>query len=329
MKLSQIILISAAIFSTASGVVAQQPVPGAPTVAAPYGAPPSLNAQNYLQPSPGTAPPVFVQQTPSGVPIYPPGAAVALPGQTPGSIFGPPGAVVTVPQGPGAPEQLPAPPGYAAPGTQPPPPGYFAPGAQVPPGVLVPGAAAPPPAAVVPPPSMISVPVVDEEYAWDQITDVVTDYFKIAREQRARRGSAGFCEGRIDTVPRDSATVLEPFRNDSIGTFNRWESTFQTIRRRATVRVIPDPNGYQVEVIVVKEREDLPRPERATASRASFSDNAIDISLPSDRTDETTRISSSPRWLSLGRDPLLEQRMLAEIQGRLNGVVARGSALGQ
>ena len=28
-----------------------------------------------------------------------------------------------------------------------------------------------------------------------------------------------------------------------------------------TVRVIPDPNGYQVEVIVEKEREDLPKPE--------------------------------------------------------------------
>src|SRR5262249_17662657 len=131
------------------------------------------------------------------------------------------------------------------------------------------------------------------------------------------------------TVPRDSATWLEPFRNDSIGTWNRWESTFQTIRRRATVRVIPDPNGYQVEVIVEKEREDLPKPERATASRASFSDNAIDITLPSDRTDETARVSSSPRWISLGRDPALEQRMLAEIHARLNGVVARGSVFGQ
>lgn len=176
---------------------------------------------------------------------------------------------------------------------------------------------------------MISVPVVDEEYTWDQITDVITDYFKIAREQRARRGNAGFCEGRIDTVPRDSATILEPFRNDSIGTFNRWESTFQTIRRRATVRVIPDPNGYQIEVIVIKEREDLPKPERATASRASFSDNAIDISIPSDRADETVRISTSPRWISLGRDPLLEQRILAEMNTRLGGPVARGSVYGQ
>ena len=159
--------------------------------------------------------------------------------------------------------------------------------------------------AVAGPPNPISVPVVDDEYAWDQIADVVTDYFKIAREQRARRGAEGACEGRIDTVPRDSATWLEPHRNDSIGTWNRWESTFQTIRRRATVRVIPDANGYLVEVIVEKEREDLPKPERSTVSRASFSDN-IDFTLPSDRLEEPAHVHSSPRWLSLGRDPALE-----------------------
>jgi hypothetical protein len=324
MKPWQIILIPVAFLATAPGIIAQQPVPGGPPVAGPYpiaGAPTVLNAQPYLQQAPGTAP-AFVQQTPSGVPIYPPGTTVVpLPSQTPGSIFGPPAApssVVTLPQTAGGPEQLP------------PPPGYVVPGAQTPPGVIVPGTAPPqPPMVVAGPPNPISVPVVDEEYAWDQIADVVSDYFKIAREQRARRGSAGWCEGRIDTVPRDSATWLEPHRDDSIGTFNRWESTFQTIRRRATVRVIPDPNGYLVEVIVEKEREDLPKPERATAGRASFSDSNIDVTLPSDRLEETARVRSSPRWQPLGRDPALEQRMLAEIHARLNGVIARGSVFGQ
>ncbi len=36
------------------------------------------------------------------------------------------------------------------------------------------------------------------------------------------------------------------------------------------MRVIPDPNGYLVEVIVLKELEDLPRPERATVGPASY-----------------------------------------------------------
>ncbi len=170
------------------------------------------------------------------------------------------------------------------------------------------------------------VPVVDEELAWDQITDVVSDYFKIAHEQRVRRSGEAWIEGRIDTAPLDGATVLEPHRMDSVGTFNRWESTFQSIRRRATVRVIPDANGYLVEVIVEKELEDLPKPEKATVGPAAF---GSDLSLPSRRLEEITRTHSSPRWIALGRDPALEQRMLADIHARLNGITGQRSVFAQ
>jgi hypothetical protein len=163
----------------------------------------------------------------------------------------------------------------------------------------------------------IAVPVVDEELAWDQIVDVVSEYFTVAREQRAARGGEVWSEGRIETAYQTGATWLEPHRNDSVGSFNRWESTFQTIRRRAVIRVIPDAAGYLVEVIVEKELEDLPNPEKATAGSAIF---RSDGSLPSRRLEEVSRTRSSPRWLQLGRDPPLEQRMLAEIHARLSGV---------
>jgi hypothetical protein len=250
----------------------------------------------------------MIQPGSPGVPVYPPQPTVVpLPSQTPGSIFGPPaapqGPVVTVPQPAGVPEQLPAPPGAT--------PMLVGPGTALP--IAVAGAANP-----------ISVPVTDDDLAWDQIADVVSDFFKIAREQRARRGGEGWCEGRIETVPLTGATVLEPHREDSVGSFNRWESTFQSIRRRATVRVMPDANGYLVEVIVEKELEDLPRPERATAGAASFRN---EITLPSSRLEEVSRRRESSRWLPLGRDPALEQRMLVEIHARLNGITGmRGSA---
>jgi hypothetical protein len=83
--------------------------------------------------------------------------------------------------------------------------------------------------------------------------------------------------------------------------------------------VIPDAAGYLVEVIVEKELEDLPAPEKATAGAASFLD---DDALPSQQVEAVSRTMSSSRWLMLGRDPLLEQRMLADIQARL-GTVAR------
>lgn len=166
------------------------------------------------------------------------------------------------------------------------------------------------------PQNVIAVPVTNDEWAWDQIADVVSDYFTIAREQQARRGEVT-CEGRIETAPQVGATWLEPNRSDSVGSFNRWESTFQTIRRRATVRVIPDGASYLVEVTVEKELEDLPRPERATAGSATFS---LDGSIPSGRTKDTDRTRSAPCWIQLGRDPALEQRMLAEIHARLSGI---------
>jgi len=166
------------------------------------------------------------------------------------------------------------------------------------------------------------VPVVDEELVWDQIVDVVSDYFKLTREQRARRSGEVMMEGFIEAAPQEGATWLEPHRRDSVGKFNRWESTFQTIRRRAVVRVIPDPGGYLVEVIVEKELEHLPNPEKATAGAATFRN---DNSLPSQRLEQASRTRSSPRWIQLGRDPPLEQRMLAEIHARLSGITTQAN----
>src|SRR5262245_21037830 len=197
---------------------AQQPplvpavTPGPATTA------PLVGNQPYLQPS------TVIQPAPPVAPFYPPYPAgstvVPLPSQTPGSIFGPPAVPVApaagVPMTPLGVEQLPLPPGATAPV-------IVGPGVPSAPGV--PGAPVPPGVPVPMPPNPISVPVVDDDLAWDQIADVVSDYFTISREARARRGEA-YCEGRIETAPLDGATVLEPHRMDSVGWFNRWESTF-------------------------------------------------------------------------------------------------------
>jgi hypothetical protein len=171
-------------------------------------------------------------------------------------------------------------------------------------------------------PSAIVVPVTDDEFAWDAIADVVSDYFTIATEQRARRGPDAWSEGLIQTAYQSGATLLEPHRHDSVGWFNLWESTFQTIRRRAVVHVIPEAAGYTIEVEVQKELEQLPRPEQSTIGAAAFQN---DGSLPSYRTAPVSHTRSSPRWIPLGRDPALEQRMLADIHARLAGATIGGS----
>ena len=158
------------------------------------------------------------------------------------------------------------------------------------------------------------VPVSNQDWAWEQIVDVVDDYFRIERENRVQLVGNVMTEGRIDTFPQVGATWLEPHRPDSVGWENRWKSTFQTIRRRSVLRVIPEQGGYLVDVAVYKELEDLPRPENSTAGAATFRN---DNSLRSRLSEEVSRTRFSPNWIPLGRDPLVEQQMLAEIQARL------------
>jgi hypothetical protein len=162
----------------------------------------------------------------------------------------------------------------------------------------------------------IFIPVTNQDWAWEQIVDVVDDYFRVERESRVQLVGNVVTEGRIDTFPQVGATLAEPHRLDSVGRYNRWESTFQTIRRRALVRVIPEQGGYLVDLTVQKELEDLPHPENATAGAATF---RSDSSLPSRVNEGVSRTRLSDYWIPLGRDTECEQQILAEIQARLAG----------
>ncbi len=205
-----------------------------------------------------------------------------------------------------------APYGYAQPGVVVPPAG-LAGGTGVASGVGIPVADAT--VALVPNP--LKVPVPNHDFAWDQIVDVVSDFFPIQSEQRVLLAGDSWTEGRIETPYQSGATLFEPQRKDTVGSFNHWQSTLQTIRRRAVVRVLPQADGYLVDLRVDKELEDLAQPEQATAGAATFRN---DNSLPAVGREEVNRFRSSPYWISLGRDIALEQRMLAAIRDRLANV---------
>lgn len=155
--------------------------------------------------------------------------------------------------------------------------------------------------------------VADRELLWNQLVDELDDYFRIAREQRIQETGGVLTEGRIDTQPAIGATLLEPWRRDSTPGFERLESTLQSIRRRAIVRVIPGQGGYYVEVQVIKELEDVSQPDRATAASPT---RRYDGSLV--RGNES--VQGGPQtlgWITLGRDLSLEQQILAELAARL------------
>ncbi len=187
-------------------------------------------------------------------------------------------------------------------------------------GPVVPG---PPPQ----PQSSVVIPPLDAEVVWQQMVDTVDDFFKIQAEQRVVFSGGIPAEGRIDTYPQTGATLLEPWRGDSVGFRERLESTLQSIRRSGSMRLIPDPAGWRIEAVVLKELENLPRPMRATAGGASFrNDDSLyryGTPLPTlgQQVGDQPRPVANPTpnigWIPLGRDPLLEKKMLGKVLGRL------------
>ena len=191
-------------------------------------------------------------------------------------------------------------------------------------GPVMPG---PPPA----PKNSVVIPPLDAETVWTQMVDVVDDYFKIAAEQRVVFSNGVPAEGRIDTFPQTGSTLLEPWRGDSIGFRERLEATLQSIRRIGTMRLIPDPGGWRIEAVVQKELENMPRPMKATTGGASFrNDDSLyryGTPLPTlgQQVGDQPRPVAAPTqnigWIPLGRDPLLEQRLLSKLLAKL-GVAA-------
>jgi len=187
-------------------------------------------------------------------------------------------------------------------------------------GPVVPG---PPPA----PRNAAVIPPLDAELVWTRMVDVADDFFKVQSEQRVVFANGVPTEGRIDTFPQTGATVLEPWRADSVGWGERWESTLQSIRRIATMRLTPDAAGWRVEVVVNKELEYLPRPMRATTGGASFrnDDSLYRYGTPmptlGQQVGDQPRPVASPTpnlgWIPLGRDPKLEQRMISRLLAKL------------
>lgn len=164
-------------------------------------------------------------------------------------------------------------------------------------------------------PNPLYVSASNSDAAWETIAREVSRYAPIRSEQRVQQAGAMLTEGRIETQWAAGSTIFEPWRRDSVGAFNRWQSTLQTIRRRTIVRVIPAAGGYEIDARVDKQLEDLNRPERASAGAASIRN---DSALPTDRVTPVDAIMDSGRWIDIGRDESLEQRILKRLAGKFS-----------
>lgn len=160
------------------------------------------------------------------------------------------------------------------------------------------------------------VGLMDPEFLWLQVVDSVDDYFRVQSEQWVRRDQQQWLEGRLTTFPEVSGTTFEPWRRESTRGFERLQSTFQTIRRTATVRVIPEESGFLIEVTVVKEQEDV---DQAQASTAGSSAQRHDGTIVRNE-NQQRQLPITLGWFEIGRDTELERRIMSGILGRVSNV---------
>lgn len=181
---------------------------------------------------------------------------------------------------------------------------------------LLPAPLAPPPPIELPVANPAHIGDVDPDLLWRQVVDAVDDYFRIDKEQPVRRDNMNWLEGSLTTYPLVSGTSFEPWRNDASRGFERLQSTFQTIRRKATVRIIPEMTGYLVDIQVMKEQEDVDQSQFSTAGASAQRHDGTIVR----HENQLRQVPITLGWYEIGRDRDLERRLMESILGRISNV---------
>lgn len=164
----------------------------------------------------------------------------------------------------------------------------------------------------------LQVSDMNDEFVWNQVIDTLDNYFPINEEQRVIKSQQQWMEGHVVTLPQVSSGYLEPWLRDSTPGFQRLQSTLQTTRRYADLRVIPNQSGYSVTVVVHKELEDVDRSQSAADGAASARHDGSVVRTQQNLLGPPITLG----WIEQERDTELEQRILQEIQGRVTQVNA-------
>jgi len=134
--------------------------------------------------------------------------------------------------------------------------------------------------------------------------------------------------GRVTTMPLGSPTVFEPWHRSVTTGKQRLNATFSDERRTASVLLQPlygesenqdidladasAPAAYNLYVEVLVERKQVPVHHLTGSTQGDH----ILVPLDESPRDYTRREIDSEYWLAVGRDPYLEQRLLADIVRR-------------
>ncbi len=123
--------------------------------------------------------------------------------------------------------------------------------------------------------------------------------------------------GLVLTRPLSGAQFFELWRDDNVGAFNSAEANLHTIRRTAELQVDKTAGGRLCVACRVRtERLEIPEQEAVTSSgRAYFLFSNSGQSLQNIELNPEQMANRS--WTNLGRDALLEKRILDRIQKQL------------
>jgi hypothetical protein len=165
---------------------------------------------------------------------------------------------------------------------------------------------------VEPNPVYVPLPPKDYGFVFETALQVLGDYgFEIADSNRY--------SGHIEAVPRVAPGALLLLKPGSPELYERLLCSLQTYRHRVTVNIQPsdappaDHRGYDVEFIVRRELEDLPRPVHSTVGGAVFrSENTVQR-----QTEVIDATFFEPNWIYRGRDAAFEQQMICRFKDAL------------
>lgn len=146
---------------------------------------------------------------------------------------------------------------------------------------------------------------------WDTALSVLRKHGFVPDRQDTRAGV-------ITTLPLTSRQSWEFWRGDCCDRYYQAECDLHTVRRLARVEFErrSDLGEYQLGVLVDVER--LSRPERAVML-ASGAMNLYGTAMPT-TAGRQPGLTSDIHWVSLGRDEVLERRLLTEMTRGLREV---------
>lgn len=160
----------------------------------------------------------------------------------------------------------------------------------------------------------VYVPLPPDDYGrvYTAALQALHDYdFEIAETNRY--------SGHIEAVPRIAPGLLLCFKPGSPDLYDRLLCSLQSYRHRVTVNIQladmapAEHRGYEVEFIVRKELEDVPRPVRSTLGGAVFrSENTVDR-----QTEVIDATFFEPSWIFRCRDAALEQQLICRFKRAL------------